>query len=152
MFLFLPYNKHLFNRAKSVCMGESWPQLHVQTSLRWVCTYDLSQDSPIQTSRCGYNAMQKFVRVLDNPRALYKQIDGMAMGSPLCPLLANLFMSSIKENLEREGKLPFFYRRYVDDMLTIMLNIATASNWLDTLNKAYSSIKFKGSYWTDCLK
>lgn len=64
------------------------------------------------------------------------------MGSPLGPLLANVFMSSIEENLEREGKLPSFYRRYVDDTLTIMPNIATASNFLDTLNKAHSSVKF----------
>ena len=53
-FLFLPYNKHLINRAKSVCMGESWPRSCVQTSLRSVCTYDLGQDSPIQTS-CSVN-------------------------------------------------------------------------------------------------
>ena len=56
MFLFLcflvwPYNKHLINRARSVCMGESWPRSLVQTSLRSVCTGDLGQDSPIQTSR-----------------------------------------------------------------------------------------------------
>ena len=49
LLLFLPYNKHLINRAKSVCMGESWPRSCVQTSLRSVCTYDLGQDSPIQT-------------------------------------------------------------------------------------------------------
>ena len=48
--LFLPYNKHLINRAKSVCMGESWPRSCVHTSLGSVCTYDLGQDSPIQTS------------------------------------------------------------------------------------------------------
>ena len=42
LYLSLPYNKHLINRAKSVCMGESWPQSCVQTSLRSVCTYDLS--------------------------------------------------------------------------------------------------------------
>ena len=54
LFLFLPYNKHLINRAKSVCMGESWPRSCVQTSLRSVCTYDLCQDSPIQTS-CSVN-------------------------------------------------------------------------------------------------
>ena len=54
----------------------------------------------------------------------------------------NVFMSSIEENLEREGKLPSFCRRYVDDTLTIMPNIETASNLLDTLNKAYSSAKF----------
>ena len=56
MFLFLcflvcPYNKHLINQARSVCMGESWPRSLVQTSLRSVCTGDLGQDSPIQTSR-----------------------------------------------------------------------------------------------------
>ena len=50
LFLFSPYNKHLINRAKSVCMGESWPRSCVQTSLRSGCTYDLGQDSPIQTS------------------------------------------------------------------------------------------------------
>ena len=47
MFLFLcflvwPYNKHLINQARSVCMGESWPRSLVQTSLRAVCTGDLS--------------------------------------------------------------------------------------------------------------
>ena len=50
----LPYNKYLINRAKSVCMGESWPPSFVQTSLRSVCTHDLGQDSPIQTS-CPVN-------------------------------------------------------------------------------------------------
>ena len=50
LFLFLPYIKHLINWAKSVCMEESWPRSCVQTSLRSVFTYDLGQDSPIQTS------------------------------------------------------------------------------------------------------
>ena len=31
-------------------MGESWPRSLIQTSLRSVCTGDLGQDSPIQTS------------------------------------------------------------------------------------------------------
>ena len=74
--------------------------------------------------------------------ALYEQTDGVAMGSPLGPLLANVFMTSIEENLERQGKLPSFYRRYVDDTLTIMLNMAAASSFLDTLNLAHSSVKF----------
>ena len=46
--------------------------------------------------------------------ALYEQTDGVAMGSPLGPLLANVFMSSLEEKLELEGKLPDYYRRYVD--------------------------------------
>ena len=43
---------------------------------------------------------------------LYEQIDGVAMGSPLGPLMANVFMCSIEEKLESEGKMPTFYRRY----------------------------------------
>ena len=42
--------------------------------------------------------------------SLYEQIDGVAMGSPLGPLLANVFMSSIEEKLDAEGKLPPYYR------------------------------------------
>ena len=68
--------------------------------------------------------------------------DDVATSSSLGPLLANVFMSLIEENLEREGKLHSFYRRYVDDTLTIMPNIETASNFPDTLNKAHSSVKF----------
>ena len=64
------------------------------------------------------------------------------MGSPLGPFLTNVFMSRIEVNLERGGKLSSFNRRYVNDTLTIMPNIETASNFLDTLNKAHSSVKF----------
>ena len=46
---------------------------------------------------------------------LYEQTDGVAMGSPLGPLLANVFMCSIEETLDCKGKMPSFnYRRYVD--------------------------------------
>ncbi|XP_015770330.1 PREDICTED: uncharacterized protein LOC107348781 [Acropora digitifera] len=37
---------------------------------------------------------------------LYEQTDGVAMGSPLGPLLANAFMCSIEETLELDGKMP----------------------------------------------
>ena len=74
--------------------------------------------------------------------ALYEQTDGVAMGSQLGPLLADVFKSSIEEILEREGKLPSFYRRYVDDTLTVMADVASATDFLDTLNNAHSSVKF----------
>ena len=40
---------------------------------------------------------------------LYEQADGIAMGSPLGPLLANFLILSIEDALVRQGKLPFFY-------------------------------------------
>ena len=73
---------------------------------------------------------------------LYEQIDGVAMGSPLGPLLASVFMGSIEDTLEREGKMPSFYKRYVDDTLTIMPDTTSAATFLQVLNNCHSSVKF----------
>ena len=61
---------------------------------------------------------------------VYEQTDGVAMGSSLGPLLANVFMCSIEETLECEGKIPTYYKRFVGDTLTIMPNKASADNFL----------------------
>ena len=74
--------------------------------------------------------------------ALYEQTDWVEMGSPLGPLLANVFMSSWEEKLELVGKLPDYYRRYVDDTLTIIPNNTTATDFLNTLNEAHPSVSF----------
>ena len=50
--------------------------------------------------------------------ALYEQIDAVAI-FPLAP--CKCFHDSIEENLERQGKLPSFYRRYVDDTLNMSI-------------------------------
>ena len=44
---------------------------------------------------------------------LLESIDGVAMGSPLGPLLANVFMCSLEEQLQEDGTIPTFYKRYV---------------------------------------
>ena len=64
------------------------------------------------------------------------------MGSLLGPLLANVFMCSIEDKLDQDGKLPSYYRRYVDDTFTIMPDIASAEIFLDTLNHCHPSAKF----------
>ena len=73
---------------------------------------------------------------------LYEQFDCVAMGSPLGPLIANVFMCSIEEQLDFNGKMPEFYRRYVDDTLTIMPGVKAASNFLQVLNACHPSISF----------
>ena len=64
------------------------------------------------------------------------------MGSPLGPLSANVFMRSIEEQLDLNGKMPEFYRRYVDDTLTIMPSVNAASNFLQVLNACHPSVSF----------
>ena len=50
----------------------------------------------------------------------YKQIDGVAMGSPLGPTFAKLFLVYYERKWLKNCPLQFkpkFYRRYVDDIL-----------------------------------
>ena len=49
----------------------------------------------------------------------YKQIDGVAMGSPLGVLFANFFMGSIEEEVFCQIDKPPIYCRYVDDIFVL---------------------------------
>ena len=73
---------------------------------------------------------------------LYEQIDGVAMGSPLGPLMANTFMCSIEEKLAHKNKLPNFYRRYIDDTFALVPDLTAATNFLSILNDAHPAIQF----------
>ncbi len=73
---------------------------------------------------------------------LYEQVDGVAMGSPLGPLMANAFMCSIEEKLEERNLMPSFYHRFVDDSITSQRNIASAEAFLSTLNSLHPSLQF----------
>ena len=51
----------------------------------------------------------------------FKQIDGVAMGSSVGPLLANIFMSKYDKEL---GSFSPFYYRYIDDILLLQSLVA----------------------------
>ena len=73
---------------------------------------------------------------------LYEQTDGVAMGSPLGPLLANVFMCHIENQLEQQNMIPSFYRRHVDDTLVKMPNTESAADFLQVLNSVHPSLSF----------
>ena len=73
---------------------------------------------------------------------LYEQTDGVAMGSPLGPLMANVFMCHLEDKLARDGMVPSLYKRYVDDTLARMPNTDAAADFLSTLNGLHPSLKF----------
>ena len=76
--------------------------------------------------------------------SFYDQIDCVAMGSPLAPVLANLFMGHHERNWINDfnGKKPLFYRRYVDDTFCMFENENDAKLFLDYLNSRHNNIKF----------
>ena len=50
---------------------------------------------------------------------MYKQIDGISMGSPLGPILSNIFVGFHEQQLIKDNSL-IYYKRYVDDTFAIL--------------------------------
>ena len=74
---------------------------------------------------------------------VYNQIDGVAMGSSLGPVLANIWMSHLEETYIFGNEFfPSFYCRYVDDTFCIFRNPAHISKFHDHLNSLSPSTKF----------
>ena len=73
---------------------------------------------------------------------LYEQTDGVALGCPLGPLMANVFMCHLEEKLTRDDLMPHLYKRYVDNTLARMPSAAAAVGFLATLNSLQSSLNF----------
>ena len=66
------------------------------------------------------------------------------MWSPIGPgpLFANVFMYFLKDKLDQDGKLSSCYRRFADDTVTTMPDIASAGIFLGTINHCHLSAKF----------
>ena len=76
---------------------------------------------------------------------IYKQIDGMAMGSPLGPTFANIFMCHLENLFMNQCPLsfkPLFYRRYVDDTFVLFRDMSHADEFLNYINSFHSNIQF----------
>ena len=73
----------------------------------------------------------------------YDQIDGVAMRSPLGPVLANIFMCDFEQKwLTNVDSRPSIWFRYVDDTFSLFDSEATAASFLHFLNTRHPNIKF----------
>ena len=76
---------------------------------------------------------------------VYKQIDGVAMGSPLGPTFANIFLSYHEQlwlNECPDSFKPILYRRYVDDTLVIFKEKSHSDLFLNFINSKHKNMKF----------
>ena len=74
----------------------------------------------------------------------YNQIDGVAMGSLLAPVLANIFIGLRESKWLNEYNLnkSKLYLRYVDDILTAFDKAQDSFHFLHFLNNRHPNIKF----------
>ena len=87
----------------------------------------------------------------------YNQIDGLAMGSPLAPVLANILMGFCESKRLNEYNLdkPKIYLRYVDDILATFEKEQDSLNFLNFLNNKHPNINplsAKFIKWSNTLK
>ena len=76
---------------------------------------------------------------------VYQQIDGVAMGSPLGPLFATIFISFHEKTwLHNCPSLfkPLLYRRYVDDCFLLFKSLNHVPLFLDYFNRQHPGISF----------
>ena len=72
----------------------------------------------------------------------YEQKEGAAMGSPISPIVANLFMEDLEAKAIRTSSSPpKIWRRFVDDTFTIIKK-KNKNSFLQHLNSMHPSIKF----------
>ena len=80
---------------------------------------------------------------LHNDR-LFKQVDGVAMGSPLGPSLANFFLGYLEETrfFNDSSIKPKLYVRYVDDIFAVFDKDLRFQPFLNHINNQHANIKF----------
>ena len=72
---------------------------------------------------------------------MFRQIDGVAMGSPLGPALANIFVG-FYENQIPDDEWPELYWRYVDDVFSHFENKPASVEFCRRLNSLHPSLRF----------
>ena len=73
---------------------------------------------------------------------MHCQIDGVAMGSPLGPALAIIFVGYYESKLFQTTSKPEMYYRYMDDTFVVFNNEDECDLFLDSLNSLHPSLRF----------
>ena len=134
----------------------SFDVLSLFTNIPLADTFDIIADTCFPTDDATFKnfSKQQFKKLFDIATKdsyftckdfIYRQVDGVAMGSPLRPTLANISMFyNEKRWLDNCPPLfkPIFYRRYVDDTFLLFRRPQDVDLFLDYLNAQHPSIKF----------
>ena len=76
-------------------------------------------------------------------QVMYRQIDGVAMGSPLGPILANAFLCNFEKQWLSECPPDFLltvFKRYVDDIFVMFLCQSHLKDFMDYMNTKHPII------------
>ena len=75
---------------------------------------------------------------------LYRQIDGVTMGNPVGPTLANFFLAHIENQIfsKTDPSHPKLYLLYVDDIFVVFPRETNFMKFLNILNSQHKNLQF----------
>ena len=82
-------------------------------------------------------------------QVMYRQIDGVAMGSPLGSILAYVFLCRFEKQWLSECPpdiLPKVFKRYVDDIFVMFLCQSHLKDFVNYMNTKHPNIKFTSEF------
>ena len=117
----------------------------LQDSIDLACSYVYSDSSscvpPFPQSTFKKLLIQANGGCFMHKSKLYKQIDGLSMGNPLSPTLANLFLAHFEKDWNNRSDAPSLYVRYIDDIFAVF-NKKTHVSFLNFINNVHTNLKF----------
>ena len=115
--------------------------------------YERKANAGLFTAPIPFNHFRRLIEICANncffewDGDIYRQTFGVDMGSPLSPVLANLYMDYFEtEILPNVTEMPPLWLRYMDDCFVIWPNGRDFGPFLQELNDAVPSIKFSVEY------
>ena len=133
---------HVFLRHKSL-----FTNVPIEETID-ICTQQLYH-SDIERPSLSEKSFQKLLRMVTTSvefsvdDIMFRQIDGVAMGSPLGPVLANIFVGFHEQRLPIKNNSSLLsYCRYVDDTFSLNITRESAGKFLNELNNLHPALQF----------
>ena len=121
---------------------------------------DSKISNPFADSKITQNVFRNMLKVCSESiflynETVYKQCDGVAMGSPLAPLLANWFVCKLENKILTDphhvAYRPTIYKRYVDDIFAVFESSEARDLFFNALNDAHHNLTFTMETTKDSL-
>lgn len=144
----------MHTRIASADVDALYPSMDIQTGLGLMRDFlnEIDWDTP--TRRTFLLKAMEFILTqgyLQFNGRIYQQTNGAAMGSPMIPPYANIFMYQLEKNVVRQYRdsgFLLFYRRFIDDIF-IITKTEEVTELKNALNSLHPAIKLS---WTPMSK